>query len=70
MSRCMQSKDFFQRKGGVIESHEPFPFSFQVQLGTFRRPNNGITNVKRLDDGLSLVLYSIGGVFGGASEDT
>jgi hypothetical protein len=53
MSRC---KNLFQKKGGVIDSNEPFPFSFQVQLanGIFGRPNNGITNVKRLEDGLAL----------------
>jgi len=58
MSRCMSSKELFPRKSGVIDSNEPFPFSFQVQLanGTFGRLNNGITNVKRLEYGDAVVV--------------
>jgi hypothetical protein len=39
----------------------PFPFP--------NTPNKGIINVKRLEEGLSPIVYTIGGLLGGAGED-
>jgi hypothetical protein len=43
----------------------PLSFSFPSTLpnGTLARPNNGILNVNRLDDGFSAVVCPSGGVF-------